>query len=236
MTHKKFPYSDEVFRFERKFLISDVPFESVENRIRLHPAAFSEIYAMRQVNNVYFDTLDFKNYFDNVEGRSERLKIRVRWYGVSEEPTAVKPKLELKIKRGSLGRKEQYNLLNFNVGNNSIQEKVDYSLSAATLPSHVKNLMLMHQPTLMNMYERKYYLSRDGLCRATIDKNMRYYRPDPVHKKLNTRHIDDQHTVLELKYDHLDDNDRAHAIANTLPFRVTKNSKYVTGIEALYDI
>ena len=39
--------------------------------------------------------------------------------------------------------------------------------------------------------------------------------------------------ILELKYNYQDD-DEAHIISSYFPFRMTKNSKYVSGVETLY--
>lgn len=226
----------EGYRFERKFLITEFSFAEVEKEIRIHPAMFFEIYHMRQVNNVYFDTISFKNYYDNVEGRKDRLKVRVRWYGPSSETIAMKPVLELKIKIGALGRKEQYQIPSFTLGHGNWINEICHAIEDAGISLRVKSLTMLMRPTLINTYRRKYFLSRDGFCRATIDTDMRYYRPDPVHTKLFARHVDNQNTVLELKYDSAEDNTGTRAIANTLPFHMTKNSKYVTGVETLYHI
>ena len=59
------------YRFEHKFLISDFSEDEVESIIKLHPALFSERFYRRSVNNIYFDSPNFKNYFDNVNGVSE---------------------------------------------------------------------------------------------------------------------------------------------------------------------
>jgi hypothetical protein len=42
-----------------------------------------------------------------------------------------------------------------------------------------------------------------------------------------------QTSILELKYDHEQD-EEAGFITNHLPFRMTKSSKYVMGIESFY--
>ena len=69
------------YRFERKFFISDIDVYQVKSLIRFHPNLFSQIFHERFVNNIYFDTENFKNYFDNIGGNMDRMKIRIRWYG-----------------------------------------------------------------------------------------------------------------------------------------------------------
>ena len=50
-------------RCERKFLISDLSTQEIEEVILLHPALFSPIYHNRFVNNIYFDNLNFLSYY-----------------------------------------------------------------------------------------------------------------------------------------------------------------------------
>ena len=69
------------FRYERKFLVSELNRFEIESIVRLHPAIFSEIYHQRSVNNIYFDTMNVSNYLDNINGVKQRLKVRIRWYG-----------------------------------------------------------------------------------------------------------------------------------------------------------
>lgn len=97
------------WRCELKFIVTNHSSQSIFSYIKSHPAIFSEIYYKRQVNNIYCDTLNFHNFSDNVIGNSDRLKVRIRWYGETfclvEEPI-----LEFKIKSGSVGRKEYFKM------------------------------------------------------------------------------------------------------------------------------
>ncbi len=70
------------FRFERKFTIPDgFTIVAIEQFIKQNKALFREVFHIRQVNNIYFDTAAYNDYFDNVLGVSDRKKIRIRWYG-----------------------------------------------------------------------------------------------------------------------------------------------------------
>ena len=60
--------SSSIFRYERKFLISELPKKNVDILVKFHPYLFSEVFARREVNNIYFDTFNLQNYYDNVEG------------------------------------------------------------------------------------------------------------------------------------------------------------------------
>ena len=84
----------------------------IEALVNLHPAIFSQIYHPRFVNNLYLDSLSLNSYFCHVNGLKDRVKVRIRWYGDLFGPVD-EPVLELKIKRGSLGRKESFPLASF---------------------------------------------------------------------------------------------------------------------------
>ena len=71
----------EDWRYERKFVVNNFTFEQVEDFILKNSFLFSEIYNKRQINNIYFDDLQFSAYHQNIEGLSERKKYRLRWYG-----------------------------------------------------------------------------------------------------------------------------------------------------------
>ena len=71
----------KTWRYERKFVISELLQQEIELIIRFHPAMFSEIHQPRWVNNIYFDSFGARNYRDNVEGLRNRVKVRLRWYG-----------------------------------------------------------------------------------------------------------------------------------------------------------
>ena len=55
-------------------LVKQVNDELIENIIKSHPAIFHEIYFTRNVNNIYFDTVDFSSFIDNIEGIRDRKK------------------------------------------------------------------------------------------------------------------------------------------------------------------
>ena len=122
------------YRYERKFVIRDQSFQKVENLVKMHPAVFRQTFQRRFVNNIYFDSYNYKNYFENVDGDFNRLKIRIRWYG-SLFGHIKKPILELKIKNSHLGEKKSFQLPVFeiNQGFVNINQK-DYKLLADYKP------------------------------------------------------------------------------------------------------
>ena len=85
---------------------------------------------------------------------------------------------------------------------------------------------------LLNRYKRKYVQSSNSDYRITVDTNMVYYDINSCNNFLLNKAVDYSNTVVELKYNYGKD-DCAEHIVKHFPFRLTKSSKYVTGIEAI---
>ena len=73
-------------RNEIKFIASSQQYDHLLKWVKLHPAGFYTNYPDRRVNNIYFDSHDYKAYADNLTGASFRAKVRYRWYGSSLTP------------------------------------------------------------------------------------------------------------------------------------------------------
>jgi SPX domain protein involved in polyphosphate accumulation len=219
----------ESLRYERKFLITDHSYLDVEQILKFHPACFTEIFHQRIVNNIYFDTLGFENFYDNVEGSAERLKVRIRWYG-GLFGEIQKPVLEYKIKKGLLGKKESHTLQPFLLDTNFDQSQIVKALHSNSVPQNVKDEVLSLKPSLLNSYIRRYYLSADKNFRITIDHHLKYYRISYNNNTFTNKSIDHNATVLELKYDSSLETE-AKEVGNMFPFAMTKSSKYLQGLE-----
>jgi SPX domain protein involved in polyphosphate accumulation len=217
----------EELRYERKFLITDYSADEVSQLIKLHPACFKEIYQERVVNNIYFDTLDFKSYYDNLDGDIHRIKTRIRWYG-DLFGQVHKPILEFKIKKGFLGSKDFYPLSSFCVDPNFTKKEIVNALNGQ-VPRHVQDSVLSMYPALLNSYIRTYYISEDKNFRMTIDRNIRYFKIAYYNNTFLNKIENNSAVVLELKY-HASLEQEAKEIGNKLPFMMTKNSKYLEGV------
>tara|TARA_B100000315_G_scaffold148401_1_gene137233 strand:+ start:890 stop:1591 length:702 start_codon:yes stop_codon:yes gene_type:complete len=222
---------DSDYRYERKFHITNVFKENVKRLVLQHPAIFLEQFYRRNVNNIYFDTFKFKHYFDSVDGSTERIKVRIRWYG-KLFGYIEKPVLEFKIKKGLLGKKLLTAIKPFTLYNNCSFQNVFNNLTYSEFYDLVDIKSLI--PTLINQYSRNYYLSSCGNFRITIDSSMKYFLVSDIVTAPFLKITDNNSIILELKYDANNDysSDR---ISNFFPFRMTKISKYVTGLNKLYD-
>lgn len=221
------------FRYERKFVITHMSRQQIEGRLRVHPAIFREIYSPRFVNNIYLDTPSLKNYRDSIEGATHRLKVRIRWYGDLFGKIAGS-RLELKEKVGLLGTKHIAPLDAFVLRSGLTENAVRNWLQRSDLtPATTVDICSM-RPVLLNRYARRYWMSRDGRFRITLDWGVMFYRMSgPQYCYFQPRR-DDGKLILELKYQREMDPDVA-TISRHFPCRLSKSSKYVTGVNLLYD-
>lgn len=196
-----------------------MPAHLVEQVIRMHPASFQKAFANRQVNNVYFDTASFTTFHENQSGIAQRKKYRVRWYGPFMQ-ILQNPVLEVKVKDNLLGYKESHPLQN-----TTLQ---DLDALKAKVNQQLKTHQAL-QPVLLNAYQRSYWVTPNQKIRLTIDWELAFHQLFK-YPKFNTFQLDDPAIIVELKYPE-DMEDEASRIMQHLPFRLTKQSKYVEGIE-----
>ncbi|WPP52370.1 polyphosphate polymerase domain-containing protein [Catalinimonas niigatensis] len=219
-----------MYRFERKFIV-DNPHFPLDIFIRTLKIPFKEVYHPRIINNVYFDTQELQAYKDNIVGKAERKKLRLRWYD-EKNAEIYKPKLEYKIKKSLLGIKKTYSIMPVNHRDELLNKDAIYrNFRASELPLQVMDDLLGRIPVLINQYHRKYYASLDGKVRITVDSDISFRR---FNFYANRGFIKAQVPVIvEVKYDQ-DDEEYGRQIGQMLPFRMTKFSKYQIGIEKTY--
>ena len=82
-------------------------------------------------------------------------------------------------------------------------------------------------------YNRRYFESADHNFRITVDSILEYYNIKLTNNNFINKYIDLESIILELKYNQNFDHE-AMNITNGFPFRLTKSSKYINGIEKLY--
>jgi len=219
------------YRYERKFLIAEFNEHELEAMIRLHPAIFTELYTQRFINNIYFDSIGMKNYYANIDGISNRYKVRLRWYG-DLFGKVEKPFLELKIRNGLLVRKKLIPVNSFSFDEMFTFNTLSGLICKSALPAGIRHELVTLKPVLLNRYKRKYYLSMDKNYRITIDSSMAFWQINNHYNSFLYRSRDNHNNVMELKYSH-DKNSGADLITNHFPFRISRNSKYVNGIDRL---
>lgn len=219
-------------RFERKFVVENKSVQFVRQLIKVNPIGFRKVFQPRRINNVYFDSPNFSNYFDNHYGRSARTKVRIRWYG-DTFGKIEHPILEFKIKRALVGKKDSYKLLPFELSSAiSKQDFIDL-FKKSDLPDVVLSEVKRLVPTLLNSYKREYYKSFDSKYRFTVDNGLRFYNFKSKNNNFGQFSEEDNTIIVELKYDE-QEAENVSMITSQLPVRLNKYSKYVRGIEILH--
>ena len=223
-------------RYELKFAFSDDMYDYLLHTIKNHPAFFSEIFYQRQINNIYFDTINFKHYWENTNGTGTREKYRIRWYGDTFRSINL-PILEIKRKFGLVGDKISERCPSFELTNDFswfdyAHEINNYTSDIDNVESimHLKNLVSQN-PVIINNYQRRYFLTADKRIRLTIDSGINYLKISPNYVASN--YTEDRKIIVEIKFDK-DCALEAEKVTNNFNWRLARNSKYVNGVDLLY--
>jgi len=219
-------------RYEKKFVVDGLRARDVIAILKQHPAMFRELYPMRYVNNIYLDSPLLADYYSNVNGYHQRQKIRVRWYHdlFRYVDDAI---LEFKKKEGEVGTKEQHPFPSFNFDKNLTESDFRNRIQNANLLAMVKFRLQNMEFSICNRYQRWYFATPDKRFRATVDAGLSFYHLSKLSNQFLQIHHAHHYLVVELKYMVRDDPD-AHHIISALPFRITRSSKYVSGVDYIY--
>ncbi|MDX5444109.1 MAG: VTC domain-containing protein [Hymenobacteraceae bacterium] len=209
-------------RYERKFRLEEHTYEEAWQLIHLHRASFRRTFPDRHINSLYLDTSNFEYFQDNIAGISKRIKQRIRWYGSLVH--AQNPVLEIKLKENALGTKKKMKVPDF---------KLDGSFNYSTfMKNHLWLASTNVTPTVLVRYTRSYFLSFNKRIRLTIDREQCYYSCNNT-TRLQLPPVQDKSLIIELKYEQENDAD-VDSFTQELPFRMTRNSKYVQAMLACY--
>jgi hypothetical protein len=215
-------------RREVKLVCDERFLADVRSWVRLHPALFTAAYPPRQVNNLYFDTLESSCLYDNLDGTGERGKLRLRWYGT--DFSAVRGALELKRKSNQLGWKLICPVpATLDLRSTSWRDLME-RLRGFAEGAMALWLSTVDRPMLLNSYTREYYESADRQSRVTIDYAQDVYEqwthPAP---NLSFKTPASGQVVIEVKADS-GQVGRLSDITSIFPLSVGRNSKYARGV------
>ncbi len=210
-------------RYERKYKLENASLALAEQALRLHPAGFRPLFQGRWVNNLYFDSPSFDAFQDNVVGAPQRVKYRIRWYG-RPFSTLEKPVLERKSKEGEVGYKKSFTLPPGPHSLSDMPKLVDQARHELWKGKEI-------QPVLFNSYYRTYWSAYHGRFRITIDRQMQF--APYTAREIRRLPFQAPGLVIEVKYG-LEEVEESDFILQHLPFRQTKSSKYVTGVNLCY--
>ncbi len=219
-------------RRELKIAIDGEDLPWARSLVRMHPAAFRATYPGRWNNNVYFDSPSLQNYEENVAGIANRRKIRLRWYGDLEGGST--PVLELKLRKNGWGWKIRYSIdsLDGIAGRpwGEILSRLTQSMDPGDRPAIEEDRV----PVLVNRYYREYYRSAWDECDLTVDAYYRFFDQRSTSEPNLTRPVPTARAmVIELKFP-TGSEEAVREIAASFPFRLTKSSKYVIGVQSCF--
>lgn len=219
-------------RREIKFVSYDTEYHRMLHWLKLNPVGFWSPYPDRTVNNIYFDTTELSAYAENLSGVASRSKVRYRWYGDNKSPCAGT--LEIKRKRNQFGWKIRYPIERAPYSPGADWRQVRAALMSQ-LPADGRYwLQQASFPVLINRYRRRYFVSADQSIRATMDTENTVWdqrskrwpdlgaagRPSPV-------------LIIEFKFG-TESRDMASDMLTGIPIRVSRCSKYISGVTSFH--
>ena len=92
------------------------------------------------------------------------------------------------------------------------------------------------QPKIVNQYKREYYESYNKKFRVTIDSSHKIY-DQRLHKKVNliNKALIQKYIIVEFKFDRKNAS-LSKKMLESLPFRISRNSKYINAIRGVSGI
>jgi len=166
---------------------------------------FTKLYEGRKIKSLYFDTLNFDIYKNQLLHDVDKFKIRIRSY--NNLPSFTK---EIKG--------------NTSEGKIKLSEKLD--IESFDDIDEIFYLGKIYYPTIFVSYSREYFKYKDA--RVTIDTNIQYQAS--INRKLDISMEESEHVVVEYKkYDKHSKN-----IINYLDRPHDQFSKYQEAIEKVF--
>ncbi len=222
--------SPQQLRNELKFVAPPTEPWHILQWLRAHKLAFRETYSPRRVNSIYFDTLEYSDYAQTIEGMSARSKVRLRWYG--HDTSEITSQLEVKNKRDFVSWKLTYALttpISLDETWNRITATLRRNVAREALPW----LIARPQPVIMNSYTRRYFETVDGKIRATIDTDQQVYdQRYGTRPNLRRRTPVNAATILEVKMPPELAPEVGAALAD-LRIKLSRNSKYCAAVQSV---
>tara|TARA_B100001093_G_C26814333_1_gene1008976 strand:- start:281 stop:940 length:660 start_codon:yes stop_codon:yes gene_type:complete len=208
-----------IFRYERKFIINNLSIPELENLLRFSSLKFKKNFIQRKVNSIYFDDYNSNSILENLDGNNLKTKFRLRWYG--DKKLIKSPVLELKKKESYINSKELFQIKNF--------KKIKFSKKNINLLLNQlkkKFIFLLNKSAISSThYNRLYFISSKKNVRATIDFNINYF---DIKNYINLNKYS-KSIILEIKYLNKDDEIVRKNLEN-ISFRISKNSKYLNSL------
>ncbi len=235
-------------RHELKFPLPVALVDEIRSRVESHvepdPNAAGDGRAVYTVRSIYFDTEDLRFYFEKIDGRRTRRKLRIRTYGSKASATNAFLEIKRKLDRTSFKERARVPVAAVSailssrwpdppdaaaldrVGERErrVIEKFRYNMDVCEL-----------RPSVLVTYDREPYVATRGdMARVTFDMNLRSLirpGPDDLFSERPLREFHSGGFVLELKFDEFMPRWMAD-LMSAFNLRSRAFSKYCHGIDA----
>lgn len=207
-------------RIEKKFVFGKYKVDFLEKI--LISKGFIKSFSSRNVSSIYLDTFNFDFVKDNINGVSQRKKIRFRWYN----DDFSKIYLEEKNKQNFLVKKNISKAINLKKDQNLVQNLQKYFLSLDQIYNNFNFRFV-----LKTNYLRSYWINNEKNIRATIDTNLSTSPINDLNRKLDLNE-----TILEFKFSPSNERLFRNLFSqNNFNLRSKKYSKYLQSFSILDD-
>ena len=143
------------YRSEIKFVSYKQNYSLIKNWIRFHKFNFFKEYDDRNINNIYFDSLDYKAFNDNLVGLPSRLKVRYRWYGnLFSNDKKNEGSLEFKFKKNIYFFKKIFKINDLTLNLNSNWKDIKNKILKKLTPEYKILFDKNSEKVLINRYKR----------------------------------------------------------------------------------
>ena len=223
------------YRSEIKFVCYEHNYYLLKNWIKLHEFNFFKEYEDRNVNNIYFDSLNYKAFNDNLIGIPSRLKVRYRWYGnLFSENKKNEGSLEFKFKKNIYGYKKVFKINNLTLNPNSNWSDIKNKILKTLTPEYKILFNRNSEKILINQYKREYFISKNKKLRVTLDRNIEVFdqRRALVKPNFKFKNFTQDHLVIEFKFNK-EDKVFLNDLDINIPIKASRNSKYINGVRSV---
>ena len=200
-------------RIEKKFVLGKFKDDFLKKFLLIN--GFTKQYPDRKISSIYLDTSNYDFARDNINGVSERKKIRFRWYNNDTK----KIFFEEKNKKNFLVWKNVKEIKLLNGEKELIKKLKEFFFSIKFKNNHNFNFKFI----LKTDYQRTYWISDDKKFRATIDTEINASSLENFFKPI---YLPD--TVLEFKFSpEYESEFRYFFNSRSYQLRSKKYSKYI---------
>ncbi len=223
------------YRSEIKFVCYRNNYSLIKSWIKFHKYNFFKEYEDRNINNIYFDSLDYKAFDDNLIGLPSRLKIRYRWYGkLFSENKKNEGSLEFKFKKNIYGYKKIFKINDLTLNLSSTWREIKNKIQKSLTPEYKIIFDKNSEKILINRYKREYFISKNKKLRVTLDRNIQIFDQRFASLKPNykLKNFTQDYLVIEFKFNK-EDKMFLNDLDINIPIKASRNSKYINGVRSI---